>query len=336
MSTIKVNKNNMDLISSDLKTAVSEIKSDIDSLNSTLNSIPSHNDFPSLSSVSKKIASTLTNIQTDYNNLSENITTYVQGLTEIDSEGFDTSAEALANLNNANTSTNINTSTPQATTLEYKRSSPSNNYTYSYSTGPGGTKVNNNFQPNTNPGGTPLVYTTGIAGVVSPVVIGGMIKKIETEEGQVIEIPPGLGSQHTYMAWQMIKARSSDQYKLKESAGMNFDDEGFGKIGDRYVVATTTTFGKVGDFLDVYKEDGTVIKCIIGDIKNQNDANCNAYGHNNGNNIIEFVVDYNTWYNGHENPGSASCHPEWNQNITKIVNKGNYFNLLNEQEIVSL
>ena len=53
--------------------------------------------------------------------------------------------------------------------------------------------------------------------------------------GNVIEVPNGLGSSHTYMGWQMITSTSSTQYKLKESAGMNFDEEGFGKIGDRYV-----------------------------------------------------------------------------------------------------
>ena len=37
---------------------------------------------------------------------------------------------------------------------------------------------------------------------------------------------------------------------MKEAAGMNFDSEGFGKIDGRYVVATTTTFGKVGDYVD--------------------------------------------------------------------------------------
>ncbi len=107
---------------------------------------------------------------------------------------------------------------------------------------------------------------------------------------------------------------------------MNFDGEGFGRIGDRYVVACTTTFGGIGDYIDIYKRDGTVIKGIIGDIKNQNDAGCNQWGHLNGTCIIEFVVDEGTWYNcGHPNPGTASCHPEWSQPITKIVNRGNYW-----------
>ncbi len=143
--------------------------------------------------------------------------------------------------------------------------------------------------------------------------------------GNTISLPGGLGSVHSYMGWQCITAKSSNQYKLREAAGMNFDSEGFGRIGDRYVVATTTTFGNVGDYIDVVQSDGSVIKCIIGDIKNQNDAGCNKWGHQNGQCVLEFVVDKSSWYG--TNKTVTGYHPEWNQNISKIVNKGNYFKL---------
>lgn len=145
--------------------------------------------------------------------------------------------------------------------------------------------------------------------------------------GTAITLPSGLGNTFTYMGWQCITAKSSMQYKLKEAAGMNFDEEGFGRVGDRYVVATTTTFGKVGDYIDVVQADGSVLKCIIGDIKNQNDSGCNQWGHYNGQNVIEFVVDKGSWYGKKDNPGTPSNHPEWRQTITQIVNKGNYFEM---------
>lgn len=145
------------------------------------------------------------------------------------------------------------------------------------------------------------------------------------KNGERIDIPEGLGSVHSYMGWQMITSPSSEQYKLREAAGMNFDNEGFGIIDGRYVIACTTTYGRVGDYIDFYQEDGTVIECIIGDIKNQDDAGCNEWGHLNGTCIIEFVVDKDMWYDGHANPGTTSCHPEWNQNLTKAINGGNYF-----------
>lgn len=147
--------------------------------------------------------------------------------------------------------------------------------------------------------------------------------------GTTINIPNGLGSVHTYMGWQCITSTTSTQYKLREQAGMQFDSEGFGKINGRYVIACTTTYGTVGDYVDFYQVDGSIIPCIIGDIKNQNDTGCNEWGHLNGTCIIEFVVDKRTWYAGgegsHVNPGTSSCHPEWNQNLTKAINGGSYF-----------
>lgn len=148
-------------------------------------------------------------------------------------------------------------------------------------------------------------------------------------KGTTINIPSGLGSVHTYMGWQCITSTTSTQYKLREKAGMNFDDEGFGKINGRYVIACTTTYGTIGDYIDFYQEDGTIIPCIIGDIKNQNDAGCTKWGHLNGTCIIEFIVNKDTWYtNGsgsHTNPGTSNCHSEWHQNLTKAVNGGSYF-----------
>ena len=133
----------------------------------------------------------------------------------------------------------------------------------------------------------------------------------EIQAGDTIQIPAGLGQYHTYMGWQLITSTTSTQYKLREQAGMNFDEEGFGIINGRYVIACTTTFGQVGDYIDFYQEDGTVIQCIIGDIKNQSDDGCNEWGHENGQVIVEFVVDYDTWYSGgegsHVNPGNSSC-----------------------------
>ena len=144
--------------------------------------------------------------------------------------------------------------------------------------------------------------------------------------GQSINLPAGLGRYFTYMGWQMITSPSSNQYKLRQAAGMNFDSEGFGIINGRYVIACTTTFGNVGDYVDFYQSDGTVLNCIIGDIKNQSDPGCTQWGHNNGDVVVEFVVDKSSWYPSHPNVGSQGFHMELSgKNIVKAVNGGNYF-----------
>ena len=112
------------------------------------------------------------------------------------------------------------------------------------------------------------------------------------------------------MGWQIINVVESDQYKLREQAGMNFDEEGFGRINGRYVIACTTTFGKVGDKVDFFLEDGTKIPCIIADIKNPNDPGCNEWGHENGQTIVEFEVS-RAYYKQYGNPGNSNWFPEW-------------------------
>ena len=146
--------------------------------------------------------------------------------------------------------------------------------------------------------------------------------------GEMLEIPAGMGTTHTYMAWQLCTAIGTPQNNLLQMEG-KFDEEGFGRIDGRYVIACTTTFGNVGDYVDFYRADGSVLQTVIGDIKNQNDPGCNMWGHLNGQAVVEFIVDENTWYHPyHENPGTASCHPEWGSSnpIVSAVKLGiNYF-----------
>lgn len=144
----------------------------------------------------------------------------------------------------------------------------------------------------------------------------------EYPAGSTMEIPDGMGTYHTYMGWRSITSPTSLQYQLRERSGEHYDREGFAIIDGRYVIACTTFYGQVGDYIDFYRENGDVLHCVIGDIKNQNDAGCNQYGHANGRCVVEFVVNQSMWYPSHANPGTASCHPEWNSRIVKAVNTG--------------
>ena len=146
---------------------------------------------------------------------------------------------------------------------------------------------------------------------------------LSSEENRTtINIPEGLGKEHSYVAWQLINAPNTAQNRLREESGMQFDSEGFGVIDGRYVVACTDTYGMVGDRVDFHKANGQVIHCVIGDIKNRCSPGCNKWGNRNGQNIIEFVVDKDTWYAGHAVPGTSECHPEWDSETVKAVNIG--------------
>ena len=78
--------------------------------------------------------------------------------------------------------------------------------------------------------------------------------------------------------------------------GEHYDANGFGKIGDRYVIACTPTFGKIGDEIDFVLANGRVIHGVMGDEKNMSDAGCNKWGHDGGHSVVEFVVNKSMWY----------------------------------------
>lgn len=78
------------------------------------------------------------------------------------------------------------------------------------------------------------------------------------------------------------------------SAGSQ-NDRNVATIDGRYLIACTSTFGKVGDKIDFFLEDGTKIETIMMDEKSQTverwDPNpANKWGHNNGQQILEFEI----------------------------------------------
>ena len=138
----------------------------------------------------------------------------------------------------------------------------------------------------------------------------------------------GLSNSYTYMGWQLITDPSSAQWKLQHDSGMPFDSEGFGIINGCYVIASTTHYGQIGDFVNFKLANGDILPCILGDVKSPSDANWTEYGHISGDslNVVEFVVDYDTWYYPmHANPGTASCHPEWAGLLQGYENVGNFW-----------
>ena len=102
-------------------------------------------------------------------------------------------------------------------------------------------------------------------------------------------------------------------------AVMNVDGE------DHYLVATTTTFGSVGDNVTVNLDDGGSIPCVIADSKSSGDSNYTSYGHAVGSqvNVLEFEVDRNK-YNSSGNPSTSTWGLDWNSdsNVSSIDNYG--------------
>ena len=139
--------------------------------------------------------------------------------------------------------------------------------------------------------------------------------------GKTITLPSGLGNVYSYMGWSMVTNRLSRQYRLRVNSGEHYDANGFGKIGDRYVIACTSTFGEVGDEVDFVLANGRVIHGVIGDQKNQADSDCDKWGHQYGHCVVEFCVDKASWYGSGKTV--TRYHPEWaGTTVVKAVNLG--------------
>lgn len=150
--------------------------------------------------------------------------------------------------------------------------------------------------------------------------VGSISNLSDTQtSGITIEVPDGLGKYYTYMNWNTVTNMDTLQGKLIKQAGRNYDAEGYGRVGERYALAMTSTFGSIGDYVDVYMADGRIIHGILADEKSQQyapwDHNpANKWGHDQGQSMVEFVTNWGR----HSNP-------KGNGGVVKVVNVGNYF-----------
>ena len=95
---------------------------------------------------------------------------------------------------------------------------------------------------------------------------------------------------------------------------------------DRYLVAVSGTYGKVGDKINVHLKNGETVPCVIADMKSANDSNYTKYGHkqNNGStNVLEFEVNINA-LKEKGNPNTKGWGLEWDSSsdVASIDNCG--------------
>ncbi|GEM_PF-6126771 len=93
----------------------------------------------------------------------------------------------------------------------------------------------------------------------------------------------GVGSFKSFMDYRAISAVGSVQYELQQSAVTG--EYGIRTYNGRFMVAVASTFGQAGDSIDVVLENGTVLPCVIGDIK----AGTALMGGDGS--VVEFIVD---------------------------------------------
>ena len=137
---------------------------------------------------------------------------------------------------------------------------------------------------------SPIGVELGVMYVVAPDIV------LET-----YGVPDGEGvcqsSKKTYMGYDAVTNKRSDQYKL-----LNSDEcytcpiTGIRMIGDRYCIAMG--FGyvtKIGTKVNLIMESGAVVKCIIGDFKaTEHTDETRRYQKYDGS-VAEMIVDYSVF-----------------------------------------
>ena len=156
-----------------------------------------------------------------------------------------------------------------------------------------------------------IQYKSGIAYVCSEYISDEQLDYIEY-------IAPTTSGFKSYMPYTAITSKSSPQYKLQQSTYTGV--YGIRQYGDRYCVAIGTAFNAdVGTYFDLILTNGTIIPCIVADIK--------ADEHTDSNNMItiangcltEFIVDSSALNKNAKSMGDISyCNEDWNSRVEKI------------------
>ena len=108
-----------------------------------------------------------------------------------------------------------------------------------------------------------------------------------------------------------------------KAAGSVYDSNGFCTLNGRYLIATTSVFGQLGDAVDFYMSNGTVLQTIKIDAKAEtvvpHDPNpANKWGHQDGKIVLEFCGKPTIGDNPYTTLGLVG------QRTIKAVNGGNY------------
>lgn len=137
------------------------------------------------------------------------------------------------------------------------------------------------------------------------------------EDVQVYEVPENPGFK-SYMSYELF-SKKTKQFTLQNLC--TTDSDGFRRVNDNYVIALGTHFdASVGQRVDLLLQNGVVIQCVIGDVK----QNCHTDKSNIfslGNECMsEFVVDIDELNRKVKRTGDVSYLPsqDWNSPVMSV------------------
>lgn len=127
---------------------------------------------------------------------------------------------------------------------------------------------------------------------------------------------PSNNSIKSYMDYGKITLKSSNQYKLQESAYTG--NYGIRMVNGRYCIAVGSYYTtKIGTYLDVVLENGEVICGILAECKDDKDTDSTNRIHSDGS-AIEFVVDEQSLNSTARKHGDVSKVNNWDSKVDYI------------------
>lgn len=122
----------------------------------------------------------------------------------------------------------------------------------------------------------------------------------------------------SYMSYTAITSKSSPQYKLQQQCRTGL--HGIRVKDGRYCVAIGTGFNaNVGTYFDLILTNGTVIPCIVADIKADKHTDSNNMVTKASGCLTEFVIDSSKLNKNAKCMGDMSyCCDKWNSRVEKV------------------
>ena len=123
----------------------------------------------------------------------------------------------------------------------------------------------------------------------------------------------------SYMPYTAITSRNSAQWKLQQVAYTG--RHGIRQVNDRYCIAVGSAYtSKIGQYIDLVLENGSVIHCILADQKADKDTNAENTITEHDGSLVEFVVSSGDLSSSVRKMGDISyAQDNWNSMITQVI-----------------
>ena len=128
----------------------------------------------------------------------------------------------------------------------------------------------------------------------------------------------------SYEDYRLITWTGGPHYKLQHQYAYTNSD-GIRMADGRYCIALGSYFvTRIGQYVDIVLENGTIIPCILGDQKSDNHTDALHIAHPDGS-IVEFIIDKNVisskvYNKEHTGSGNVSdCYAEWRSPVVQVI-----------------